>query len=291
MKRPTTIRQLSKETFEILHYSTSQPDSLATGFKNLDKYQIFMPGELVLIGGRPKMGKSALALDFALNFSKNTKTLYQSVEISEEAIFELIVKKAGWLQDPSLTICKEEYLYESRAIHRYINSLSKLEVHGGGIFDFSTYFDEMLELTLFNDYKAVVLDCSFFTGEYVLQSKRKRINKMLKSLNRLREHCKKFNVCLVLTTALNEKLNKRKNKRPRLSDLMIPEMGLICDKFASLYRPAYYGTYKDRSGIDITGIADFSITPVTGGSYYHSLLSFNGTDRRFEDSKILDYAE
>jgi replicative DNA helicase len=289
MKIPITLRQLITDGSEhILNPKEKQP-FLATGFKGLDDMQTFKPGELVLIGARPGMGKSAFALDIALGFSKNVKTLYQSLDFSEQGIFDRLVRKAEGPYGSFRDGTRELNATELKAIDQYLDSIKEgnLEVLGRGLYDSDTYFDEMLDLVLENDYQAIVLDCSHFTSKFMQKSKRKRIVKMLKSLNRLKAFCKEKQVCLVITSQLNRELEKRKDKRPYLSDLMIPGVELVCDKIAFLYRPEYYGITEDEEGNDITGLTEFDLRFDNTGRSYCVPLNFKSHASRFEDFKEL----
>ena len=94
MKIPIKLRQLITDGTEHILNPKEKQSFLVTGFKGLDDMRTFKPGALVLIGARPGMGKSAFALDIALGFSKNVKTLYQSLDFSEQGIFDRLVRKA-----------------------------------------------------------------------------------------------------------------------------------------------------------------------------------------------------
>jgi replicative DNA helicase len=289
MKRPITLRQLITEGSEHKRNPKEKQPFLATGFKGLDDMQTFKPGELVLIGARPGMGKSTFALDIALGLSQNVKTLYQSLDFSEQGLFDSLVRKAEGPYGPFRDGSRELNSIELKAFNEYFDSIKEgdLEVLGRGLYDSDTYFDEMLELVLENNYQAIVLDCAHFTSKFMQKSKRKRVVKMLKSLNRLKAFCKEKHVCLVITSHLNRKLEKRKNKRPYLADLMIPGVELICDKIAFLYRPEYYGITEDEEGNDLKGLTEFDVRFYNTGRSYCIPLSFKSYASRFEDFKKL----
>ena len=69
----------------------SEPDVLPTGFIDLDAIlHGFRPGQLVVIGGRPGMGKTAFGLELALRaaIAEKTRVLVFSLEMSVEELAE-----------------------------------------------------------------------------------------------------------------------------------------------------------------------------------------------------------
>jgi replicative DNA helicase len=287
MKIPVTLSQLITEGSEHIHNPVNKQPFLLTGFKALDDLQTFKPGELVLIGARPGMGKVAFALDIALGFSKNAKTLYQSLDYSEQGTFNRIVGKSSLSTGSIYNERRALNPIELKTIDEYLDAIkeNKLEVLGRGLYYSDTYFDEILELIIGKDYQAIVLDCSHFIDDSMRKANRKSTVKMLKSLNRLKAFCKERKVCLVITSQLNSNIDKRKDKRPYLSDLRIPGVELICDKIAFLYRPEYYGITEDEEGDDITGLTEFDLRFDNTGKSFRISLSFKSYAARFADFK------
>ena len=81
---PETVTKLEK-----LHNDKKDVSGLRTGFDNLDKMTSgFQPSELIILAGRPSMGKTAFALNIAENIAvhnKGTVAIY-SLEMSKEAL-------------------------------------------------------------------------------------------------------------------------------------------------------------------------------------------------------------
>jgi replicative DNA helicase len=82
--------EMASHTFEYIERKAKGDDSaLLTGIDDLDRMTGgLMPGNLFIIGSRPSVGKSALAMDIALNVTKNAakegkKVLFFSREMSE----------------------------------------------------------------------------------------------------------------------------------------------------------------------------------------------------------------
>jgi replicative DNA helicase len=62
---------------------------LSTGFQTLDKYTGgFQPGHLIIIGARPSVGKTAIAMNLINNIGKNALPLFISLEMSKKELIQ-----------------------------------------------------------------------------------------------------------------------------------------------------------------------------------------------------------
>ncbi len=77
---------------------------LATGFADLDsRTGGLQPGDLIYLGARPSQGKTALALNIALNVaSRGRGVLFCSLEMSEASVGERLLAAAGRLSSSRL---------------------------------------------------------------------------------------------------------------------------------------------------------------------------------------------
>ena len=88
----TSLKELLPTTFEQIDNLQSDDSSLVgvkTGFEEIDNMTNGLhKGELIIIAGRPSMGKSALVLNIAENVAKDTKkgVAIFSLEMSDEAL-------------------------------------------------------------------------------------------------------------------------------------------------------------------------------------------------------------
>lgn len=67
---------------------------MPSGFKTLDKDYMLLKeeeGELIIVGGRPSMGKSALMFQLALNVSRDLPVHVFSLEMSQESIVRRLI--------------------------------------------------------------------------------------------------------------------------------------------------------------------------------------------------------
>lgn len=70
---------------------SSQNRNLPVGIKALDEVMYLRGGDMVVIGARPAVGKSALVTQIARYLSKDYKVGYFNLEMSEEQVFERFV--------------------------------------------------------------------------------------------------------------------------------------------------------------------------------------------------------
>ena len=92
------------EHIEALEQLGSEINGLATGFVDLDqKLAGIQPANLVVIAGRPGMGKSAIALNIATNVAaKGEPVAIFSLEMSKEEIVQRILSSVGQVDSKKL---------------------------------------------------------------------------------------------------------------------------------------------------------------------------------------------
>jgi replicative DNA helicase len=73
---------------------------LNTGWLSLDKYiGGWNKGNLVIVGGRPGMGKSALGLNFCIDGSKYAKYVFVSIEMSSDELAERVIADISGIEN------------------------------------------------------------------------------------------------------------------------------------------------------------------------------------------------
>ena len=100
-KTVTPIRDLLKPAFKHIEELASRKETVtgvASGYPDIDTLTSgFQPGELVIIGGRPSMGKSAFAVNIGENAAVRTKTRVAifSLEMSEHQLIQRLLASQG----------------------------------------------------------------------------------------------------------------------------------------------------------------------------------------------------
>lgn len=213
---------------------------LSTGFEELDAViNGLNGGELVLIGGRPAMGKTTFALNIALNVAKGLKdkersgVAFFSMEQSASQLTENFL--SAITQIPTSKIRKGEITpKEFQRIAEASENLKRTPL----------YIDDTPALTI-----AALHDCCQKMKDAVEKGLGLVIIDYLQLFNgvkhslilqRLKEIATKFDVPVIVLSQLVRTIENRKNKRPRLSDIPACKDLSAVDKVLFLYRESYY---------------------------------------------------
>jgi len=219
---------------------------MPTGFSGLDKVIVGMgKSDLVLVGARPGMGKTAFALNLAVSAAKRTKkaVCIFSMEMSAEQLATRLLSGEALVDNMNLRsgeLSEEEY---QRLAHAS-SELSECRIlidDTVGI----TVANMMAKLRRVKDLGMVVVD---YLG--LMQSEQRRENRVqeVTEISRnLKLMAKEFNVPVICCAQLNRGTEGRQGNRPQLSDLR--DSGAIeqdADIVMFLYRDEYYNKDKDN---------------------------------------------
>jgi replicative DNA helicase len=220
---------------------------LASGFYDLDSLtQGFQKSDLIIIAGRPSMGKTALCLNIALNVIKNSKlpVLIFSLEMSKEQIMYRLVAMETNISQMRL---KSGKIYQNDWIklNKIIKILSKLPF----------FIDDTSDLSI-QDIRSKIKTLVFEQtqiGLIIIDYLQLMQNSKLKMENRVQELsvitrslknlAREFNIPIIALSQLSRNVENRIDKRPILSDLR--ESGSIeqdADLVLMLYRTKYYNS-------------------------------------------------
>jgi replicative DNA helicase len=207
------------------------------------------PGEYVVIGGRPAMGKTHFLINMALNIAAEHEVLFYSLDLSAYMLTtkfistltgfhvnEFLYQKLDENQQKVVELSKMEIdLLKLRIIDRQAHSMNvfkalcKQHVEEFGV---KVIIVDHLQLLSSNRYRNQrELEISYISRE-------------------LKNIARELNVCVIATSQLSRSVETRGgDKRPMLSDLR--ESGAIeqdADKVFFLYRPEYYDLTMNEMG-------------------------------------------
>ena len=220
---------------------------LASGFYDLDLLtQGFQKSDLIIIAGRPSIGKTALCLNIGLNIIKNSKlpVLVFSLEMSKEQIMYRLLSMETNISQMKLRSGK---IYENDWIklNKVIKILSKLPFFIDDTTDLSIQdIRSKIKTLVFEQTQVGLIIIDYLQ---LMQSSKLKIENRVQELSlitrSLKNIAREFNIPIIALSQLSRNVENRIDKRPILSDLR--ESGSIeqdADLVLMLYRTKYYNS-------------------------------------------------
>jgi len=282
----------SFETIEHLYDKKSAITGIASGFNDLDVLTSgFQRGDLIVIGGRPSMGKTA----FSLNIARHV-----GVELKEPvAIFSLEMSK----EQLAMRMLCSEAMVDSNSVRRGFirkEDWGKLTNAAGRLTESPVFIDDSSNITVLEmrakarRLKMEHKGLSLIVVDYLQlmrsrggfdKSREQEISEISRSLKAL---AKEIEVPVIALSQLNRGVETRSgNKRPTLADLR--ESGAIeqdADVILFLYRDEFYN--KDTLE---KGKAEVNIAKQRNGPTDTISLTFFPNYTRFTDYTDRSYQE
>jgi len=250
--RTQHVSSLAKEFFIDIDNVIESGEPLCgitSGFSDLDRMTTgFYGGDLTIIGARPSMGKTSLALDFALSAARERKGAVAifSLEMSGISITRRLVSMISGLSSQAFkttNITPEMY----RGLADACEHLYSLPLH----IDDSSDINPMEMRGILRRMKAesglalVLVDyIQLMKGVGKPENRTQEMGSIARGLKGI---AKELNVPVIALSQLNRGVESRTDKRPVLSD--IRESGDIeaeADLVMLLYRDAYYKAKEER---------------------------------------------
>jgi replicative DNA helicase len=247
-----SIREIVKESFttiERLFKKKELVTGVPSGFKELDRMTAgFQPSDLIIIAGRPSMGKTAFCLDVAEYAAIDNKipVAIFSLEMSKE---QLVIRM----------LCSQAHVEGTRLRTGYLNESDwpKLTIAAGNLSEAPIYIDDTAALSALElrakarRLKAdrglgmVIVDyLQLMKGRARVESRQQEISEISRSLKAL---AKELNIPVIAVSQLSRKTEERTGNRPQLSDLR--ESGAIeqdADLILFIYRDEIYNRSEDN---------------------------------------------
>ena len=246
-------------------------DRLTCGLKKTD---------LLILAARPSMGKTALALNIALNAAREVPVAIFSMEMSASQLGQRILSMTSGVQlsgiatgqfddqDAESMMMSMAELYDARK-HVEIDdstlTMAELRMRARRL---KRKFDVGLIVI---DYIQLIIGDKSYKGNRVQEVS--DISRQLKAL------AKELNVPVLALSQLNRGAEVRADKRPLLSDLR--ESGSIeqdADIVMFIYRDDYYNENSERKNV-----AEIHVAKNRNGATGRCNLYFDGSKCRFRD--------
>ena len=239
-------------------------------------------GDLIVVAGRPGMGKTAFALSYMLELAKNkSKGIFFSLEMSEGQLMERIISQMSNVsmikfmnKEDWESITKEEH-------NRITNACEEIKK------EYSPYIDIISGNFSTTDIYNVVEDKKpdYIMIDYlqILKSADRTADRIREITNisiELKRIAMKFDIPVIALSQLSRAVEQRANRRPMLSDLR--ESGQIEQDSSivlMLYRDEYY-----NEGTEAKGEIEVAISKNRNGMLGTILFNFQkGVQRVYEN--------
>ncbi|PIR19936.1 MAG: replicative DNA helicase [Deltaproteobacteria bacterium CG11_big_fil_rev_8_21_14_0_20_47_16] len=279
------VKDIVKDSFKMIEQLYEKKDAVTgvpTGFEEFDNMTSgLQPSDLVIIAGRPSMGKTALALNMAGHAAIHAgfRVAVFSLEMSKEQLVQRLLCSEARVDASRLRV---GFLHES--------DWPKLTKAAGLLSEAPIYIDDAAAQTVLEmrakcrrlqrekgldmiivDYLQLVRGSARYS-----ESREREISDISRSLKAL---AKELHVPVVALSQLNRSVESRQDKRPQLSDLR--ESGALeqdADVIAFVYRDEVYNKETPDKGV-----AEVIIGKQRNGPIGTARLAFLNSYTRFEN--------
>jgi len=281
--------------------TTDKPLGIDTGYCELDRLLNGMEkGNLIILAGRPGMGKTTFALNIIANLCNAGKSVaLYSLEMSQEEIYRKLITREAKIspQDAKTQVLKDKQTEnnvlfaddvkdfrrkEAQAFWRRLQ-LAMDNVSKWNLDVFDDCNTELRDIRLSakvqkqkNNVDLIVIDYLQLMSDKGHESRVTEVTAISKGLKNL---AKELSVPVLALAQLNRAVEKQQNKRPTKADLR--ESGSIeqdADKILLLYRDDYY----NKGGKPYTEVI---VDKTRMGENGTALIEFFPAISRFEDYK------
>jgi len=271
------------KTVERLYERKELVTGVPTGYEDLDKLTAgLQPADLVIVAGRPSMGKTAFSLNIAANaaFAGIGAAVF-SLEMAKE---QLVLRM----------LCSEARVNNSKVRSGYLaeRDFPKLANAAGRLHEAPIYIDDTPAISVLElraKARRLVRDRSKKVGLIVVDylqlmrgmggasNREQEISEISRSLKAL---AKELNVPVIAISQLNRRVEDRGDRRPMMSDMR--ESGAIeqdADVIMFIYRDEVYNRSDDSN----KGIAEIIVAKQRNGPTDTVKLTFLSEFTRFEN--------
>lgn len=242
----------SIETIDKLYQKKAHVTGIPTGYIDFDlKTAGLQPSDLVIVAGRPSMGKSAFALGIA--------EYAGVIEKIPTAVFSLEMSKEQLVQRMLCSHAKVD-AHKVRTGYLATSDWPKLTAAAGKLSEAPIYIDDTPAISVMelrakarrlkahHDIKLILLDYLQLMRGSVMgtESRQQEISEISRSLKAL---AREINVPVIAISQLSRAVESRTDHRPQLSDLR--ESGAIeqdADVVVLILREEYYNPTPDNQG-------------------------------------------
>lgn len=279
-----SLKQILPETvdrIDMLHQSGGDITGIPTGYNEFDKLTAgLQPGELIVIAGRPSMGKTTLAINIAENAAIGARvpTAIFSMEMPSQQLAFRMISSLGRVDQTHLRTGRfpdEDWSRINTAVQ--LMSDAPIFIDDSPALSPTEIRARARRLKREHGLGLIVLD--YLQLMQVHGSTENRATEISEISRSLKALAKELALPIIALSQLNRSVEQRTDKRPVMSDLR--ESGAIeqdADLIVFIYRDEVYNQDSPRKGI-----ADIAIAKQRNGPIGDFLLTFVGRFTKFEN--------
>ena len=289
----TQIDPVISQAVDILQKASASSGGLTgipTGYGKLDDFTSgWQKSDLVIIAGRPAMGKTSFALSLAKNIAVDYREpiAFFSLEMNNVQLVNRLISNVCEITGNKILngqLSPDEWERLDKNIRRLMGAPIYIDdTPGLSIFELRT---KARRLVREKGVKIIMIDYLQLMNANGMRfsSRQEEVSVISRSLKGL---AKELDIPILALSQLNRGVESREGlegKRPQLSDLR--ESGAIeqdADMVLFVHRPEYYHIYQDDNGRDLRGMAQIIIAKHRKGATGDVLLTFRGEFTRFEN--------
>lgn len=277
------VSEVAKKAEQIMSGELAY-EQLLTGYQRLDESLLMCPGDYIIVGARPSVGKTAVALQLGLGMAKiGTPGAFFSIEMSVESLARRVLASIAGVDQ--VTIRRPGPNTNWELIQGGVGSAQGVPL----------YLVECPSLTLF-DLKAEVrrlkrtVGIKWFAVDYIglmrPPSAENRTNEVRMLSGGIKSLAMGEKLVALICCQLNRQSAARENKRPSLSDLReAGDLEQDADAVVLLHREDYVNrddaSWVKRHDIELLGIKQ------RNGPAFTALMGFDeATQRLTDDPKV-----
>ena len=276
------VKDVSQRLIDIYqNQRDSDVTGVPTGYPNLDRELAGLQrGDLIIIAGRPSMGKTSFAINIAENIGvkQGLPVAVFSLEMGGDQLAQRLISSVANIDAQKLRkahLEDEEWAAFSKAVHRlekkpiYIDDTPALMIS-----ELSSRARRLMNQT--GPLGLIVVDyIQLMTGRAGSDNRSTELSEISRGLKAL---AKELNCPVIVLSQLNRSLEQRADRRPIMSDLR--ESGAIeqdADVIMFIYRDVVYN--KDTPD---KNLAEIIIAKQRNGPIGTLRMVFKGGNTRFE---------
>ncbi len=286
------LRDILPETvdrIDLLHQSDGDITGISTGYHEFDKMTAGLQGgDLIIVAGRPSMGKTTLAVNMAENAAIGGKvpTAIFSMEMPAQQLAFRMISSLGRVDQTHLRTGRFPDEDWSR-INTAVQLMSEAPVFIDDTPGLSPTEIRARARRLQREHGLGLIVVDYLQLMQVPGNKENRATEISEISRSLKALAKELNLPVIALSQLNRGVEQRTDKRPVMSDLR--ESGAIeqdADLIIFIYRDEVYNQDTPRKGI-----ADITIAKQRNGPIGDFPLTFVGRYTKFENFVPESYSD